>query len=331
MTTARSLAAAFGLSLPKLLGSFDLDTSSLKTSQASLFTTDYEELLENWPDSGMWESGGVYELQSSAPVILESECSSSPNWPTPVKEQVRQSTRAPGTGGKILSEEAANWPTARAEDGESCGNHPGATDSLTGATKNWKTPQSRDEKNANLEGSGNYQRKLEAGWTIDLNDTAVNWKTPHGMGNRDASGKLGGAGGGEFALQANQWQTPATDSFRSRGGARKDEMGLDQQARFFHSDSPSPQDQTIQDGPTSCETDPISRPPSQPTQPPVRLRDLSRVNGQIVFHAGDANAEEKNLHLESLWLSLRERHGRKRLSPRFVEFLMNFPLGHTEL
>jgi hypothetical protein len=29
------------------------------------------------------------------------------------------------------------------------------------------------------------------------------------------------------------WQTPATDSFRSRGGERKDEQGLDQQARGF--------------------------------------------------------------------------------------------------
>ena len=31
--------------------------------------------------------------------------------------------------------------------------------------------------------------------------------------------------------EARYWQTPATDSFRSRGGDRKDEMGLDQQAR----------------------------------------------------------------------------------------------------
>lgn len=30
---------------------------------------------------------------------------------------------------------------------------------------------------------------------------------------------------------AREWQTPATDSFRSRGGDRKDEMGLDQEAR----------------------------------------------------------------------------------------------------
>jgi hypothetical protein len=47
------------------------------------------------------------------------------------------------------------------------------------------------------------KRKLDQGWTIDLND------------------------------QATLWQAPATDSFRSRGGDRKDEMGLDQQARLM--------------------------------------------------------------------------------------------------
>lgn len=35
------------------------------------------------------------------------------------------------------------------------------------------------------------------------------------------------------ASSVSQWQTPATDSFRSRGGDRKDEMGLDQQARLW--------------------------------------------------------------------------------------------------
>lgn len=85
------------------------------------------------------------------------------------------------------------WPTARAEDSESCGNHPGATDSLTGVTRDWLTP--------------------------------------HGMNGTDHTGKQGR--GGEFAKQATEWQTPATDSFRSRGGDRKDEMGLDQQTRFW--------------------------------------------------------------------------------------------------
>ena len=47
--------------------------------------------------------------------------------------------------------------------------------------------------------------------------------------------------GAQLANQVDMWQTPATDSFRSRGGTRKDEMGLDQQAR-------SHQVQPIHDG-----------------------------------------------------------------------------------
>jgi hypothetical protein len=48
-----------------------------------------------------------------------------------------------------------------------------------------------------------------------LRNQAATWKTPHGMANMDASGKHGGAGGGEFAKQANNWPTPNTPS----GGA----------------------------------------------------------------------------------------------------------------
>jgi hypothetical protein len=50
-----------------------------------------------------------------------------------------------------------------------------------------------------------------------LAEEAKNWKTPHGFQNTDAKGKTGG--GGEFAKQVINWQTPATD--------------LDQQARLF--------------------------------------------------------------------------------------------------
>jgi hypothetical protein len=32
---------------------------------------------------------------------------------------------------------SSSWPTARAEDSECCGNHPGVQDSLGGATRNW--------------------------------------------------------------------------------------------------------------------------------------------------------------------------------------------------
>lgn len=107
--------------------------------------------------------------------------------------RARQQSLARRKSAPLTSEsDCSSWPTARAEDSESCGNHSGSTDSLTGASRNWKTP--------------------------------------HGFQNTDRFGKTAG-GGGEFAKQAMGWQTPATDSFRSRGGDRKDEPGLDQQAR----------------------------------------------------------------------------------------------------
>lgn len=51
-----------------------------------------------------------------------------------------------------------------------------------------------------------------------------------GGGNLMATPKH--TGGIDLEGAAELWQTPATDSFRSRGGMRKDEMGLDQQARL---------------------------------------------------------------------------------------------------
>lgn len=39
--------------------------------------------------------------------------------------------------------------------------------------------------------------------------------------------------GRQLTTESAIWQTPATDSFRSRAGERKDEMGLDQQARMW--------------------------------------------------------------------------------------------------
>nr|WP_294560181.1 hypothetical protein [uncultured Rhodopila sp.] len=343
----RDLAAAFGLSSPVLLGSFDLATCSLRMSQVCLFTTDCEELSESWPDSGMWDAGAVYELQSSAPAISESECllwrtpcegdhhpskitnrtselaptiqlaHQVDNWPTPVKEQVRASTRAPGTGGKILAEEAANWPTARAEDGASCGNHPGVVDSLTGAAKCW----------------------------------LAQWATPHGMSNVDANGKVGGCGGGEFGKQANQWttpqahdkhgpksaesiakgrenskvgvrnlnedvsqwQTPAADSFRSRGGDRKDEMGLDQQARFFPTNwiTPNARDWKSE---TGSENNTHNKTPNLSRQ--VYRLDSPSLPAPTIPDGQPSSESAPTLP--------------RRLNPRFVEWLMGFPIGWSK-
>jgi hypothetical protein len=77
------------------------------------------------------------------------------------------------------------WPTPRAEDGESCGNHPGAVDSLTGAAKLWPTAH-------------------------------ANCTTGAGSQGRD--------GGDNLQTVADLWPTPPTDSFRSRGGDQQARM-----------------------------------------------------------------------------------------------------------
>lgn len=90
----------------------------------------------------------------------------------------------------------------------------------------------------------------------------------------------------DLVVSARVWQTPATDSFRSRGGDRKDEMGLDQQAR-------SHQVPAIPDGPPFSESD------------LTLLRHLSLQNAAVA--------------------------PKRRLNPRFVEWLMGFPPCWTEL
>lgn len=115
------------------------------------------------------------------------------------------------------------WPTARAEDSESCGNHPGATDSLTGATRAWLTPHGMNgQDHTGKQGRGGEFAKQ-----------ATEWQTPKAS-EAEHSGRTTDSGHqSTLGTMANLWQTPATDSFRSRGGDRKEEMGLDQEARFW--------------------------------------------------------------------------------------------------
>ena len=74
---------------------------SLPGMEASL-----PEFCETWPTAGIVSDGHCYALRTSDTRTGASGCSSS-----------------------------GDWPTARAEDSESCGNHPGAQDSLTGAAE----------------------------------------------------------------------------------------------------------------------------------------------------------------------------------------------------
>lgn len=377
-------SAIFGLRLRGLLAYYDPATSCWKTYQAT-FPWASAKFSETWPDSGMTQNGSVYELRTSGRAISERECSL---WPTAVAKDdgktpeahlamtqrmgERDGTFANRTAITSLAVKVQTWRTARAEDGESCGNHPSKADSLTGVTRHWPTP---NVPNGGRTSNVTNRREDGSKRQIDLGALANCWLTPHGMSNRDHKGKVGGCGGDEFALQANRWsasastpaeaaaepsmpmkttpeccplfaadgaeieaqaalpmtgsteepesqpsptdperrmwQTPATDSFRSRGGERKDEMGLDQQARFFP--TPAARDakgtnlvsRTQRHGkkddqlPNFVEHHFYSRP-----DPPIPAGKTSLPDGPTL---------------------------RRRLNPRFVEWLMGFPIAWTEV
>lgn len=131
----------------------------------------------------------------------ETLCDATQNWATPQAHDL--TARGAGqvsssiAGNRCLAREGRQWPSARAEDSESAGNHPNATDSLTGAAKGWPTPKARDVK-------GMSQRGIHAPEDALENSIAA-WATPN-VPNRGpekrASKAARGSGGVDTQTQA---------------------------------------------------------------------------------------------------------------------------------
>ena len=79
MLVLKEKGLVFGLNSLELLGIYDLDTQSLKTSQCSLLGEE-QELLQTLPKSGWMQNGKLFRLPKWEPGILEKE---SGLWPTP--------------------------------------------------------------------------------------------------------------------------------------------------------------------------------------------------------------------------------------------------------
>jgi hypothetical protein len=133
-----------------------------------------DQEARNWSTPTTHDEHERYEkhAQGGTPLTAQAHL-----WASPQARDFRSGETIENYGNpRPLNEQVVNWSTPRAEDSESCGNHPGREgDSLTGQTKLWNTP--------------------------------------HGMSNHDFRGKTGGCGGGEFAKQANDWE-PTSDSSR---------------------------------------------------------------------------------------------------------------------
>jgi DNA (cytosine-5)-methyltransferase 1 len=297
------------------------------------------------------------------------------------------------------------WPTARSEDSESCGNHPGATDSLTGATrnwptpgsleggggksthpesggesfatavKNWPTPQQHDKQGSKTPEQIAAMREKNGAGVSNLNEVAEYWPTPNvPNGGRTTSTsnyaedgskrqielgaiaaiwrtpnanmiepkssvvKLEGRKPSDpqvgLADQVDNWQTPGTDSFRSRGGDRKDEMGLDQQARMFWG-TPQAHERTFDPRDVDHGVQLANQVDNWKTP---TARDWKSETGM------DAADYRYRLSQQVYLLSHQDpvipdgppssesaQTSHRRLNPRFVEWLMGFPISWTEL
>lgn len=148
---------------PQSRGSFATWTpepSSWRTSQAS-FLEDLNTFSGPWPSSGSMRSGACSERPTLARPI---DGSDSGFWPTPdasvandgegvstwsKRRDIQRGLGRNGNGmGMPLSIAAQMWPTPRAEDAESAGNHPGAQDSLTVPVRLWPTATAMDANSA---------------------------------------------------------------------------------------------------------------------------------------------------------------------------------------
>lgn len=272
--------AGYGLILCGSFAKWDPDLSCWKTYQASLLGEDWGLCSVTWPRWGSMLSGVAFRRLKSARVI---SASGSSYWHTaratdtgagenPAQFVKRNGDRSQGCTGSLAAQ--VMWPTARAEDSENCGNHPGAKDSLTGLAKDW--------------------------------------------------------------------QTPGTDSFRSRGGDRKDEMGLDQQARFWATPRASAnENRTTGNAPSHGNGHGLMLAGQAASWPTPTNSDhkgtltqftdkrcgtpetqaLSTAVGVFVAHSLPALPTEAN--------GAESSKQTRRLNPLFVEWLMGLPVGWT--
>ena len=244
-------------------------SSRLKTSEG-LFTLDWNPSLMTLPKAGGLRNGCISEHPKWVPVtsgigfsysgwmspraneskggeyqnqqdgsLTQTLTGQAQNWPTPntAPEAPNNSTNR-GNGeirarltSQCLGELATNWPSPRAEDSESCGNHPGVTDSLTGSVSQWPTPSangSEGETSEDLErrGAKLVNRKTGRVLQTNLGTEAKQWSTP--VANvTGGDNKTGTARDRAMKLttQGEQWATPTSSENSNRTTQRAPSHG----------------------------------------------------------------------------------------------------------
>jgi hypothetical protein len=164
----KASAVDYGQSAPVLLGSFDPDTPSLKTSQTCLMENGEIGLSEysgTFPRSGMMRSGTVYQLPNLARTITEI---GSGLWPTPRAQEAKHAA-----------------PT----DWEMNTDHAGTQGSLRVQVNKrpfyWRTPDTGAGGTPKALLEGKTHRQSGSAIQVRLADQVKMWPTPNASDNRD--------------------------------------------------------------------------------------------------------------------------------------------------
>jgi hypothetical protein len=232
-----------------------------------------------------------------------------PRWPTPSAgdekwRATENTTNDRRERGKQLSLEAISlqWPTPRAEDAEAAGNHPGAHDALNAEAREWATPTSRDYKGgytdeAMIRKDGKSRlddllpQQVEHWPTPRPTDENMDRRSPEAM---ERESQREGRGQNLALTALTQWPTPSAEPFDGDPAvfeARRQKMA-DQQGNNGAGVPLAIAAQMATGEPASC--------PSSPRDPATATPGGSS--------------------------SMSTHRSRRRLNPRFVSWLMGWPL-----
>ena len=180
----------FGLRCGELLGTYDPDTSLLKTLEQSLFEG-LTLFLVRLPKSGMMRNGKIYE---QAMWVRRTKGNASGSWLTPSVEDAGRQGSAEAwkeysekgrTTQARLRNQVKMWPTPRASlRGDCPSERKRHSPDLHAMVKMWPTPRVDDSKNNNGPSQVNrHAQKVAVGGA--LNPTWVEWLMGYPLGWTD--------------------------------------------------------------------------------------------------------------------------------------------------
>jgi len=170
-------ALVFGENTGDLLATFDPEQSLWRMLQGFSLWGEVQ-FLQTLPRWVMWDESGLYQLPM--PVHLTSETAFG-LWPTP--STTDSSVR------KLEPENAHETANGTLRYVNSEGQQSFARLSqvvLHDEAQKWATPQKRDYKNTSKPSDGRIQRKLQQGWSLNLNEQTL-WSTPAAQDAKNAT------------------------------------------------------------------------------------------------------------------------------------------------